>query len=82
MDVAVLDGLRARAAAGAAIIISSHLLSQIDKLCSKFLILSEGRSLFFGPRAEIGQALPGLREDASLEEIFFEVTEGNTAADS
>ncbi len=78
----LFDSLRERAASGAAIIISSHLLSQIDQLCSRFLILNEGQSLFLGSRAEIGQALPGLRDDASLEEIFFEVTEGKATTDS
>ena len=68
-----------RAEAGTAVIISSHLLGQIDQLCNKFLILRKGECLFFGSRSEIGQAMPGLRDDASLEEIFFEVTEGGSA---
>ena len=74
--------MQARVAAGAAAIVSSHLLGQIDSLCSKFLILRGGESLFFGSRDEIRNALPGLREDASLEDIFFEITEGSAADES
>jgi len=76
----LFDAVRASAVGGAAVMISSHLLGQIDHLCTKFLILSEGKSLFVGSRAEIVKALPGLRSDASLEEIFFEATEGSASA--
>ena len=75
----LFEAIRARAEAGAAVIISSHLLGQLDQLCTKFLILREGESLFFGSRSEVFQAIPHLRDDASLEEIFFEITEGNQA---
>jgi len=68
--------LRRKAEAGAGILISSHLLGQIEPLCTKFLILREGRRLFYGSKAEIRGELPALRENASLEEIFFEATEG------
>jgi len=71
----LFEEVQARAGAGTAVIISSHLLGQIDQLCSKFLVLRQGECLFFGSRSEIGQAIPGLRDDASLEEIFFEATE-------
>jgi len=72
----LFEAVRAKAEAGAAVIISSHLLGQIDQLCTSFLILREGECLFFGPRSKIRDALPDLRDEASLEEIFFELTEG------
>jgi len=74
----LFEAVRSCATAGTAIVISSHLLSQIDALCTKFLILLAGRCLFFGARSEIAEALPGLREGASLEEIYFEMTENRT----
>ena len=37
------------AAAGAAIIVSSHLLSLVEDLCSDLLILQKGKALFVGP---------------------------------
>ena len=43
---------------------------------TRFLILREGRRLFFGSKDEIRAELPAMREDASLEEIFFQATEG------
>ena len=66
--------LERRAQAGAAIILSSHLLGQIESLCTSFLILHEGRCLFNGSKGEIAAQLPALRGDATLEEIFFAAT--------
>lgn len=63
-----------RAQAGAAVVLSSHLLGQIDAICTRFLILHEGKCLFNGSKSEIASQLPALRGDASLEEIFFAAT--------
>jgi ABC-2 type transport system ATP-binding protein len=63
-----------RAQAGAAVVLSSHLLGQIESVCTRFLILHEGRCLFDGSKSEIAAQLPTLRGDASLEEIFFAAT--------
>lgn len=71
--------LRRRAEAGAAVMLSSHLLGQIDPLCTSYLILRRGRLLFAGTREALGAAFPGA--GTTLEEIFFHVTEG-TAADA
>jgi ABC-2 type transport system ATP-binding protein len=46
-------GLERRAADGAAVILSSHLLGQIEGFCTRFLILREGRRLFYGSKDEI-----------------------------
>ena len=67
--------LRRRAAAGAAVLVSSHLLAQIEALCTRFLILREGCLLLDGSKREIAARLPALRGDVSLEEIFFQATE-------
>jgi ABC-2 type transport system ATP-binding protein len=73
------DAVRRSAESGAAVILSTHLLGQIESLCTKFLILRKGRLLVYGSKADIRAQLPALREDASLEEIFFEATEGLAA---
>ncbi len=73
------DVLRERAAAGAAVIVSSHLLAQLESLCTRYLILVEGKRLFFGSRDEILAELEGLRGDATLEDIFFHATERASA---
>ena len=67
--------IRERAAAGAAVMVSSHLLDLIGDLCSHLLILHRGASLFQGPIAEAKSRLESVSEDASLEEIFFQFTE-------
>ncbi len=67
--------IRERAAAGAAVMVSSHLLDLIGDLCSHLLNLHRGASLFQGPIAEAKSRLESVSEDASLEEIFFQFTE-------
>ena len=77
-----------RAREGAAIVISSHLLSLVEDLCSHLLILDRGRSRFFGPIAQARTAFAGLADDAKLEEIFFRAIDpearhdGSPGADS
>ena len=63
-----------RAHAGAAIIISSHLLHLVEELCDRVLILNHGRMVIHGSLAEIQSSLPELRGDSSLEEMFLRVT--------
>lgn len=70
------DSIVDRAAAGAAIIISSHLLALVEDLCSHLLILQRGRSLFCGPVTDARTAFFSVNADASLEEVFFKATEG------
>ncbi len=69
------DTVRARAADGAAVIISSHLLALVQDLCSLLLILKQGKCLFFGPIQEARTRFEDLSSDASLEEVFFRATE-------
>jgi ABC-2 type transport system ATP-binding protein len=69
--------LRRRAQAGASVVLSTHLLGQIGNLCDRFLILKQGRRLVYGSQADLRISLPALHGDASLEEIFFEATEGD-----
>ena len=72
--------VRQRAAAGAAVMVSSHLLALVDDLCTHLLILHHGRRLFFGPVEEARASFAGLDKDASLEELFFRATEVNPVA--
>jgi len=72
--------LRRHAGAGRAVVMSSHLLGQIEPHCTRFLILRAGAKLFHGSKAEIAALLPAMRHDASLEEIFFGATEDGAEA--
>ena len=70
------QSLREQAAAGNAVVVSSHLLSLVEDLCTHLLIVNRGRRLFFGRTDEVRAAFAGVQEDASLEEVFFRATEG------
>jgi ABC-2 type transport system ATP-binding protein len=75
------DLLRRRAAGGAAVVLSSHLLGQIEGLCTSFLVVREGRLLFHGSRAELrARHAAEVGGAATLEDIFFHLTEGPPAA--
>ena len=71
------DTVRERAAAGAAVIVSSHLLALVEDLCTHLLVLHRGRRLFFGPIGDARGAVKELSADASLEDVFFRLTEGS-----
>ena len=72
------DSIGRRAAAGAAIVISSHLLSLVEDLCTHLLILQKGRSVFCGPVEDARATFAGGDQQLSLEELFFKATEGRT----
>jgi ABC-2 type transport system ATP-binding protein len=65
-----------QAAAGAAVLLSSHLLSVVQELCSRVIIMQRGRSVLEGTLEEIRAALPDLGAEADLEEVFVRATEG------
>jgi ABC-2 type transport system ATP-binding protein len=68
------DSIVARAAAGAAIIVSSHLLHLVEEICHRVLVIRDGVKVAYGTIEEIKAAAPQLAEDASLEEIFLHMT--------
>jgi ABC-2 type transport system ATP-binding protein len=63
--------LRAKAA-GASILISTHLLDTAEKLCDRVLILQKGRKIAEGTLADL-QRLSG-HEGESLEDVFLAIT--------
>jgi ABC-2 type transport system ATP-binding protein len=66
-----------QAEAGAAVIVSSHLLHLVQEICGRVAILRSGRKVVEGTLAEIRASLPDLDADADLEEIFLRATEGD-----
>jgi ABC-2 type transport system ATP-binding protein len=68
------DSILKRAREGAAIIISSHLLHLVEEICSRILILKNGRKIADGTLDEITQKFSEQPGDANLEEIFFRAT--------
>lgn len=68
------DTIRQRAARGAAILISSHLLHLLEEICSHVLIVQNGRKLVDGTLDDVAQRFAGQAGDLNLEEVFFRAT--------
>ncbi len=68
------QSLRQRAAQGAAVVVSSHMLAMVEDLCTHVLILDRGVQRFFGPIDELRTVFEHVDADASLEEIYFAAT--------
>ena len=75
------DSIAARAKAGCSVLVSSHLLSLVEEICDRILIIRDGRKVIHGSIEEITASLPQLSGDATLEEIFFQVTDNPGPAD-
>src|SRR5262249_52125168 len=70
------DSIQARAAGGAAVMVSSHLLSLVEDLCTSVLILHRGRQLLHERLADLRRQLTEDGRQETLEELFFRLTEG------
>lgn len=59
---------------GASILMSSHILSTIEKYCDRFIVLHQGRIIAGGTLVEVSKkaGMPG----APLEEVFYTLIEG------
>jgi ABC-2 type transport system ATP-binding protein len=69
------DSVIRSAAEGRAVVVSSHLLSLVEDLCTHLLILNHGKSLYCGKADDARGAFATPDGDASLEEVFFRATE-------
>ena len=72
--------IAARARAGAAVILSSHLLHLVEELCTKLLVIHRGRAVAYGAFADIVADRPQLA-GRGLEDVFLALTgdAGDTA---
>jgi len=72
----VKQALRARAQAGAALLLSSHLLAIVEELCDRVLVIDGGRRVAFGSIAEIRAQLAASQGggEGSLEDLFMAIT--------
>jgi ABC-2 type transport system ATP-binding protein len=66
-----------RAQAGAAVILSSHLLHLVEELCTRILIIQNGQAMVIGTIAEIAASRPQLA-GRGLEELFLAITGQDT----
>lgn len=66
--------ISATAAAGAAVVVSSHMLHLVEEICGRILVINNGRRTVAGTLDEIRAAVPDLSGNAGLEEIFLRAT--------
>lgn len=67
------ESIREQAARGAAVIVSSHMLSLIEDVCNRLLILHKGRAVFSGTLDEARAQMTN--GSGRLEDFFFQMTE-------
>jgi ABC-2 type transport system ATP-binding protein len=66
----VRELLRAQAANGSTVLLSTHLLDMADRMCDRMLVIDHGRSIGSGTAAAL-RAQAGVAPSASLEEAFL-----------
>jgi ABC-2 type transport system ATP-binding protein len=64
----------ARGRAGAAILVSSHLLHLVEEICTRVIIMDRGRKVADGTVAELAARADLAAAGSSLEQIFLHVT--------
>ena len=67
----------ARGRAGAAILVSSHLLHLVEEICTRVVIMDHGRKVADGTVAELASQAEATA-GSNLEQIFLKVTENAT----
>jgi ABC-2 type transport system ATP-binding protein len=76
------ESIRRRADAGAAVMISSPLLSLVEDMCSTFLIMARGQMLLKGTLDELHRGIDESGRGETLEELFFRLTEEPPRSDA
>jgi ABC-2 type transport system ATP-binding protein len=66
--------IKARANAGAAILLSSHLLHLVEEVCTRVIIMDRGRKIADGTVAELATRADLAIAGSNLEQIFLRVT--------
>src|SRR3954470_23714926 len=74
------SSIRKYASEGVAIIVSSHLLSLVEDLCTGVLVLHRGKQLMHASLAQMRQELREAGRQETLEDLFFRLTEGQGIA--
>jgi ABC-2 type transport system ATP-binding protein len=64
----------ARAKAGAAVLLSSHLLHLVEEVCSRVVIMDRGRKVADGAVADLASREEVVEAGSNLEQIFIRVT--------
>ncbi len=72
------DTIQRRAATGAAILLSSHLLHLVEEVCTRVIIMDHGRKIADGTVAELVARADLVSAGSSLEQVFLHVTGQDT----
>lgn len=72
---AICDSIKEQAAAGASVLVSSHLLSLVEDLCTSVLIMHHGRMILHDKLSDLRGQLTGDGRQETLEDMFFRLTE-------
>ena len=78
----IQQAIRDRAKAGASIIISSHLLSLFENLCTHIMVLNLGECRRFGTMDDILREVGQTDESSALEEAYFAITQKQEKAET
>jgi ABC-2 type transport system ATP-binding protein len=76
------QSIRARADAGSAIVLSSHLLPLVEELCDRVCVIARGKVRALGSIDEIRTQLGAGASGEDLEELFVRITEAAAGAPS
>jgi ABC-2 type transport system ATP-binding protein len=71
------DMIHENAAAGAAVIVSSHLLTLLEDLATTVLIIRRGQVVLHAPLSDVQGMVRADGSRETLEELFFRLTESN-----
>jgi ABC-2 type transport system ATP-binding protein len=71
MEQAFADCIAEHTGRGATVLLSSHILSEVERLADRVTIIREGRAVESGSLAQLRLAQAGGDENASLEELFL-----------
>lgn len=71
----ICDSIKEQAAAGVTILVSSHLLSLVEDLCTSVLIMNHGRMILHERLADLRRQLTATGRHETLEDMFFRLTE-------
>ncbi len=73
------ETIQARAAAGAAVMVSSHLLSLVEDICTRVLMFHRGQVILSGRIDELAAKAEAEGHAESLEDLFLRLTESDAA---
>lgn len=77
----IQEAIRERARDGAAIIISSHLLSLFETLCTHLLVLNLGEARRFGAMSDVLAEFDQADRSSALEAAYFTITQVDAKGD-